>query len=447
MRISGLRSLLVVAVLLGAAASQLLFGIVRADPRVPASVREPQAGVCPEIVPGSSTAVNVRTDAGAKGDGATDDSAAFKLAVARLAAAGGGTLIVPSGTYLISPAAFISIPSGVTVRADAATLRADQYGYALLGVGGTNICVAGLTVDGNNQVVRGIELGPAENVSIEHGTVENISQPRDPSVPGYVNNAQQVAAGIRIEGNGSRISVLNSTIRNVVSVNTTPGGTVVPARGVWITPAAGQSMSTHVTLAGDTFYEVGPKDDGDCVVIQGAPGATAPADLSILDSSFDRCHKRAIKIQWPDVLVAGNQIHNPFHGDNTSPTDSLPEDMYAAISVYASQVAVFGNSVSGPGNFYVAVELGADPCLPLQNIGVLYNDIAMGNVTAGTSLVRIMAPLDQVRITHNRLANAPDGIVLFPGSTDVLTAPNTYVNVANHVRTYGTPCAAGSNGT
>jgi hypothetical protein len=45
--------------------------------------------------------VNVKTDCGAKGDGTTNDTAAFQKAAQMLEAKGGGTLIIPQGTYTV----------------------------------------------------------------------------------------------------------------------------------------------------------------------------------------------------------------------------------------------------------------------------------------------------------------------------------------------------------
>jgi hypothetical protein len=45
--------------------------------------------------------INVKTQCGAKGDGVTNDTAAFQQASALLDAAGGGTLEIPSGTYIV----------------------------------------------------------------------------------------------------------------------------------------------------------------------------------------------------------------------------------------------------------------------------------------------------------------------------------------------------------
>jgi len=53
-------------------------------------------------------------ECGAKGDGKTDDTAAFQAALDKLAGAGGGTVFVPSGKYAIR--GNLVIPFNVTLR-------------------------------------------------------------------------------------------------------------------------------------------------------------------------------------------------------------------------------------------------------------------------------------------------------------------------------------------
>lgn len=61
------------------------------------------------------------TDFGARGDGATDDSPAFRAAIAACADAGGGRVLVPPGVYLTGP---LHLRSGVNLRIlAAATIR------------------------------------------------------------------------------------------------------------------------------------------------------------------------------------------------------------------------------------------------------------------------------------------------------------------------------------
>ena len=60
-----------------------------------------------------SAALSVR-DFGAKGDGATDDTAAFQHALDAAARAGGGTVHAPRGNYFF--AGHLNVPGGVTLE-------------------------------------------------------------------------------------------------------------------------------------------------------------------------------------------------------------------------------------------------------------------------------------------------------------------------------------------
>ncbi|HNR33439.1 MAG TPA: glycosyl hydrolase family 28-related protein, partial [Candidatus Hydrogenedentes bacterium] len=53
-------------------------------------------------------------DFGAKGDGKTDDTAAFQQALDAAGAAGGGVVEAPAGTFRINGT--LSIPAGVTLQ-------------------------------------------------------------------------------------------------------------------------------------------------------------------------------------------------------------------------------------------------------------------------------------------------------------------------------------------
>lgn len=109
------------AIVLGAATS--LFACVASDldddtvdeptddPGDPAPGTEPVPGspdagddaaalVSPSL-PAGCISVNLKTDVGAKGDGVTNDTAAFQRAAARIEAAGCGQLIIPPATYIV----------------------------------------------------------------------------------------------------------------------------------------------------------------------------------------------------------------------------------------------------------------------------------------------------------------------------------------------------------
>ena len=92
----------------GSAAAQSLEGSVELNAGNVAAT-----SVTANPAPEKGGQVNVKTS-GAVGDGITDDTAAFNAALKSLADAGGGTCLVPKGTYVISASGITShVKSGV----------------------------------------------------------------------------------------------------------------------------------------------------------------------------------------------------------------------------------------------------------------------------------------------------------------------------------------------
>lgn len=83
------------------------------------------------------TFVNVRTQYGAAGDGATDDTAAIQAAITAVSGAGGGTVFFPAGDYRLSG---VTVPSNMVLRGEgnATILRRIGAGtLPLLDISGT----------------------------------------------------------------------------------------------------------------------------------------------------------------------------------------------------------------------------------------------------------------------------------------------------------------------
>lgn len=373
---------------------------------------------------------------GATGDGTTDDTAAFTRALASLG--DGGVLVVPPGTYRVEPGA-LTVPSRVAVQGERATLKPFGAGFDLIELKGTDVSMTGVTIDGENHVVRGVTIvGGSQQVLLARDTVENFTLPTDSSDINY----NQTPAGIRIEGNGDTITIDGVTVNNVVANHANDrrdGHPTWVARGIWITPAAGQTTSRHITIRHSAFSAVGPKDDGDCIVIQ---DSRDPAGLTIADNTFDRCQKRAIKIQVPGATVTGNTITNPFHGDNpfqvaAGGQGTFPYDMYSAIAAYASDVTVARNTIEGVGSFYAGIEVNASCTVPVDRVTIRGNTVRMGasaNV-AGASGIRAFGPVTNLGVTGNTLDYADTGIVLIPGAPDAMVQEMATDNHFAHVNT------------
>ena len=110
--------------------------------------------------PASKLVVDVR-DAGAKGDGRTDDTAAIQKAIDRVAGTG-GTVLVPDGIYMVNPvtSAQIHLKSQMVLKlAPKATLKATpngEPGYSVLVISGvSHVTVTGGTLEGDREHHQG----------------------------------------------------------------------------------------------------------------------------------------------------------------------------------------------------------------------------------------------------------------------------------------------------
>lgn len=124
-------------------------------------------------------AYNVRTYGGAKGDGFTDDTTAIQICLDAARNAGGGTVFVPPGTYIVRPTPHpngtyntaLTIGNGVILRGagrDAVTIRmiggstsvfnqaAVITNYILLPGTPDSVVIEDLTVDGNGGAMGGV---------------------------------------------------------------------------------------------------------------------------------------------------------------------------------------------------------------------------------------------------------------------------------------------------
>lgn len=145
-------------VLLGAAAAAVVLdasGAIISAPQAAAASPQQWPALREHESPEGAPTVDVR-DFGAVGDGSTNDVAAFRAALSDLDAAGGGTLLVPPGRYLVNGR--IDLISNLRISGSEATLlktavpdgawawfvgvSGDRQGY---GAGVVNVLVEGLT--------------------------------------------------------------------------------------------------------------------------------------------------------------------------------------------------------------------------------------------------------------------------------------------------------------
>nr|WP_167521260.1 glycosyl hydrolase family 28-related protein [Paenibacillus timonensis] len=310
-------------------------------------------------------------EAGAKGDGITDDTRVF-LRVLRQAAATGRatTVIVPPGTYLLALDEPLPLRSGVTLRGlgrpvlKFRAVSGARYGFEAVSIQGRRIRIDGVVIDGGARLTRGIGVhSGSSDVAIVGSTIQDLNQPAEPRHP----LSTTVVAGIMIYGDTVDIKILGCTLTEIAAREAAP-----VARGIMTWGEPGRTIARRVNISGNLISYISPREDADGIYFDQPPGSSPLSDSVISNNIIHHAAKRGIKISAPGVVVKNNRIVNPYSGNNrylTTPRDALPQDMYAAISVYAGDVTVSGNIIGGSGSYYAAIEadVGAADGIVIEN--------------------------------------------------------------------------------
>ncbi|MGC4946164.1 glycosyl hydrolase family 28-related protein [Streptomyces sp. DT224] len=274
---------------------------------------------------------NVR-DRGARGDGVTDDAAAIQAALTAARDAGGGTVLVPAGTYRLATLPLRiyrnthlwALPGARLVRATAATmlLNGDSSQNFGLYTGHGNITVEGGTWDMQGTVVTSsnmcMSFGHGENITVKNATVLDV-----PGFHGIEYNAVR------------RGRVLNCNFLGYIDPGGRPGS---------------EAIQLDLAKSSDVFGGFGPYDDTVCqdVLISGCsfgPSGTAGTtswprgigshsaspdrthrDIRIVDCEFDSVLQYAVSTYiWDGVTISGLTLRGCGGGIRIRPISSTAD--------------------------------------------------------------------------------------------------------------------------
>ncbi|GAA0406579.1 right-handed parallel beta-helix repeat-containing protein [Paenibacillus motobuensis] len=296
--------------------------------------------------------------AGARGDGIRDDSAVFIRALHQAAGRKGSTrIIVPAGTYLLNVKEPLELSSNTRlIGEDKPVLKfiaqpSEAFGYEAIRISGRDVLVDGIELDGSGSFIRGIGIHPGSaDVTIANSVIRNMRQAADPQSPLY----SAVVSGIMIYGDTEDIKVITSLITDISAMHSQP-----VARGIMVWNGSGASPAKRVTISGNEISYITPREDADGIFFDVPPNLAELSDSIVENNKIHHAAKRGIKISAPGVIVRNNYITNSYSGNNRylfDPEQPLSQDMYSAISIYASHVTVSENLINGRGSYYAAIE-------------------------------------------------------------------------------------------
>nr|WP_269448641.1 glycosyl hydrolase family 28-related protein [Metabacillus kandeliae] len=364
---------------------------------------------------------------GAAGDGKTDDTKAIQKA---LNSGSGKKVIFPKGEYRITES--LRVKDNTELYGKGAAIDAGNDLESVVNVKGSDIDINGLLIDGKNTALKGISILEGSNyVSISDSKVQNFTQPAKKPL------ANMTVSGIRIEGGVRNVKIDKSRIQNVKARNPVKGWGHFVARGILISPESkDQPESENISVTNSSFKKIGPKDDGDGIVVQGFKNKM---NLQILNNSFAYTYKRAIKIQSPGVLIKGNKIYNNFLENNFYATykEKNNYDMWAAISIYANNVTVEKNTISGEGNYQRVIDVANASHIKILNNFIKNGE--KGNYQQSDIVAITNSKKDHIQdftVSNNVFVNGRYGVYAKTSIPELIVKNNKQVNVQDYQYPY-----------
>jgi Pectate lyase superfamily protein/Right handed beta helix region len=240
------------------------------------------------VAPKSPLVVNVR-DKGAKGDGRTDDTDAIQAAIDEVGGTG-GTVLVPSGTYMVDAVKKkrrVSLRSDMTLKlAKGAILKAipnDSRKYSVLSISNvSDVAVVGGTLEGDRAEHRSKVGEVGMGISIDNGakrvTISGVTSRKMWGDGFYVEGANDTKfCGVTADNNrrqglsiveANGVLVTDSMFKNTRDTR--------PSAGIDLEPDEASQRIVNVRIQNSKFID----NAGPGIEIAGKRGAVAKVEFA-----------------------------------------------------------------------------------------------------------------------------------------------------------------------
>jgi hypothetical protein len=298
----------------------------------------------------------------------------------------------------------------------------------VLSIRGSNVAVHGLTVDGNSLADRLVTVRD-ESANVRFFDCE------------FRYAAQQATetdlntVGLRIEGDCSNIDVERCYFHHITAGGNS--GLAQFARGILISDPNSAGVTTNVKVRGCTFTDItftNISTDADAICIQNWTDNTW---LLVDGCFFKNLNKRAVKIQSPGVTVSNCIIENDYTGADGVNGTPDPQ-VYAALSVYASDCLIANNNIVG-GSWFHGIDIGVSNATT-SRVTVTGNRISGGSgaTMTGSAGIRVYGDntCSEFVIANNYVGRFATGVWLSTAASGIVVSGNQ-VNGYNVASTIG----------
>ena len=381
----------------------------------------------------AATVVDVRTF-GAKGNGATNDTAAIQKAINSLPSTG-GTVVIPPGTYGIDAVTTLKLRSNVTLQMSPTTIlgvipNAAAH-YEVLHIGGiSNVNVNGGVLWGDRLTHKatsgehgfGVAILGASNVTVT-GTASN-------NMWGdgfYIGNGPTFGSSLKtrptniklidVTADNNRrqgISLISGQGVSIVRAKLTNTNGKAPSAGIDVEPGSKTDVLQNISIV-DT-YTANNQGAGIALSLGAIVGTTTPISITVTNHT-DNGSKQGMNISGGSGIIPGTvRVDNPtwmnsktnalavvgtdYRGfsttvNNAKIVNANTSAKGAAIAVYNYNSAIqLGNVAINNANisdtrttkmttaaFYAGTTVSAKPMQNVTIVKPILNGIKLGNVT------------------------------------------------------------------
>lgn len=330
---------------------------------------------------------------GAKGDGTTDDSAAFASAFAKATSGGSNLVIVPPGIYRIAAPLTVQAPVHLQgLAGEAGSILAFDAGIA----NGLTIAPTAETYPGPAIEISGLYFdydGPGAAVLVDESAVHSV-----------YHDTRITGCRFHIHGDATGYASINQ--RSILLAhNQFLGSSTSSGTGISV------NDSDNTMITDNVFYKLE-------YFIHGIRGANRVynAGCMMLGNSMSGCQKCLFFENWEAVQAVGNMLDGAL-------TNSIH-----LVDCYNSTLMAnyLGQSGTGPA---LLIETSS-PRGSLGQMSFTSNFINYYGGAAGTAAIAVQGvsasqPVDQVTIGNNTINNYPAVGILLSNAQNVLITGNT----------------------